>query len=211
MGIIELGVSSLRNFFFEHPMATYAAALAYRGLFGLFPFLLILVVLASALGFQEFFRSGHGGCSRTIGPECSAAARTGSRAGRAQIQPLEGMVEHAQQRASGELLFFSIAVALWSVSAVARTLTEAFNIAYQVTETRRWWKGLLLSLIFGPVLALMVIVSLALMLIGPEVVERSFESGRSGRRVRLSVDVAALPRSALAARRGALCGLPLRS
>ena len=53
--IIELGASSLRNFFFEHPMATYAAALAYRGLFGLFPFLLILVVLASALGFQDFF------------------------------------------------------------------------------------------------------------------------------------------------------------
>ena len=54
-GIFELGVSSLRNFFFEHPMATYAAALAYRGLFGLFPFLLILVVLASALGFSDFF------------------------------------------------------------------------------------------------------------------------------------------------------------
>jgi membrane protein len=70
------------------------------------------------------------------------------------------------------LLYFSIAVALWSVSAVARTLTEAFNIAYQVTETRRWWKGVLLSLVFGPVLALMVIVSLALMLIGPEMVER---------------------------------------
>ena len=70
------------------------------------------------------------------------------------------------------MLYFSIAVALWSVSAVARTLTEAFNIAYQVTETRRWWKGLLLSLVFGPVLALMVIVSLALMLIGPQVVER---------------------------------------
>ena len=51
-------------------------------------------------------------------------------------------------------------------------MTEAFNIAYQVTETRRWWKGLLLSLAFGPVLALMVIVSIVLMLIGPQVVER---------------------------------------
>ena len=41
-----LGVRPIRKFFFEHPMATYAAALAYRGLFGLLPFLLLLVVLA---------------------------------------------------------------------------------------------------------------------------------------------------------------------
>ena len=47
-GIIDLGERSIRNLFFEHPMSTYAAALAYRGLFGLFPFLFILVVLASA-------------------------------------------------------------------------------------------------------------------------------------------------------------------
>ena len=47
-GIITLGERSIRNFVFEHPMATYAAALAYRGLFGLFPFLFILVVLLGA-------------------------------------------------------------------------------------------------------------------------------------------------------------------
>ena len=171
-GIIELGVSSLRNFFFEHPMATYAAALAYRGLFGLFPFLLILVVLASALGFQDFFDRAMEHARAQSAQNVPQQLEPVVEQGREQIQPLEGMVEHAQQRASGELLYFSIAVALWSVSAVARTLTEAFNIAYQVTETRRWWKGVLLSLVFGPVLGLMVIVSLALMLIGPEVVER---------------------------------------
>ena len=36
-------------------MSTYAAALAYRGLFGLFPFVLILVLLAGALGLPSFF------------------------------------------------------------------------------------------------------------------------------------------------------------
>ena len=35
-------------------MATYAAALAYRGLFGLFPFVFILVVLVGALGLADF-------------------------------------------------------------------------------------------------------------------------------------------------------------
>jgi membrane protein len=172
IGIIALGASSLRNFFFEHPMATYAAALAYRGLFGLFPFLLILVVLASALGFQDFFDRAMEHARAQSAQNVPQQLEPVVEQGREQIQPLVGMVEHAKQRASSELLYFSIAVALWSVSAVARTLTEAFNIAYQVTETRPWWKGLLLSLVFGPVLALMVIVSVALMLIGPQVVER---------------------------------------
>jgi len=80
------------------------------------------------------------------------------------------MIERAEKQAGGDLLFFGVAVALWSVSAVARTLTEAFNVAYQVTESRRWWKQLLLSLAFGPILALVVIVSVALMLIGPQLV-----------------------------------------
>jgi membrane protein len=53
--IIEVGYRSIRKFF-EHPMSTYAAALAYRGLFGLFPFVLILVVLASTLGLADFFK-----------------------------------------------------------------------------------------------------------------------------------------------------------
>jgi membrane protein len=172
IGIIELGVNSLRNFFFEHPMATYAAAMAYRGLFSLFPFLLLLVVLAGALGLPDFFDRAMDHARSESFQHVPRQLEPVIEQGREQIQPLEGMVEHAQQRASGELLFFGIAVALWSVSAVARTLTEAFNIAYQVTETRRWWKGLLLSLAFGPVLALIVIIAMVLMLIGPQVVEQ---------------------------------------
>jgi membrane protein len=52
--VIGLGERSVRAFF-EHPMATYAAALAYRGLFGLSPFLFILVVLVGTLSFTGSF------------------------------------------------------------------------------------------------------------------------------------------------------------
>jgi membrane protein len=169
-GIIKLGERSLRNFFFEHPMATYAAALAYRGLFGLFPFLFILVVLLGALGFPDFFDQAmdqaRAQSSRYVPQQLEPVVEPA----REQIQPLLGMIERAEEQAGGKLLFFGVAVALWSVSAVARTLTEAFNVAYQVTETRRWWKQLVLSLAFGPILALVVIVSVVLMLIGPQLV-----------------------------------------
>src|SRR5688500_18214837 len=169
-GVIGLGERSLRNFFFEHPMATYAAALAYRGLFGLFPFLFILVVLLGALGFPDFIDraidQARAQSSRYVPNQLEPVVEPA----REQVQPLLAMIERAERQAGGNLLFFGVAVALWSVSAVARTLTEAFNVAYQVTETRRWWKLLALSLAFGPILALVVIVSVALMLIGPELV-----------------------------------------
>jgi membrane protein len=58
---------------------------------------------------------------------------------------------------------------LWSVSAVAFTLTEALNAAYGVEETRSWRKRFVFALIFGPVLALALIVACGLMLIGPRV------------------------------------------
>jgi membrane protein len=169
-GIIDIGGRSVRNFFFEHPMATYAAALAYRGLFGLFPFLFILVVLVGALGFPDFFDQAMDQARAQSSRYAPKQLQPVVEPAREQVQPLVGMIERAEKQAGGELLFFAVAVALWSVSAVARTLTEAFNVAFQVAETRRWWRQLALSLAFGPILALVVIVSVALMLIGPQLV-----------------------------------------
>jgi membrane protein len=169
-GVIGLGERSLRNFFFEHPMATYAAALAYRGLFGLFPFLFILVVLLGALGISDFIDRAMDQARAQSSQYVPQQLEPVVEPAQEQVQPLLAMIERAEKQAGGDLLFFGVAVALWSVSAVARTLTEAFNVAYQVPETRRWWKQLLLSVAFGPILALVVIVSIALMLIGPQLV-----------------------------------------
>jgi membrane protein len=168
IGIVELGRRSILSFFFEHPMATYSAALAYRGLFGLFPFLLILVMLVGAIGFPDLFdrAADHAREYRRVPGQLEPVVEPA----REQIQPLLGMLDRAEKQAGSKLLFFGVGVALWSVSAVARTLTEAFNVAYSVGETRRWWIQLAVSLAFGPILALVVIVSVALLLIGPQVV-----------------------------------------
>jgi len=168
--VIDLGGRSVRSFF-EHSMSTYAAALACRGLFGLSPFLFILVVLVAALGFSNSFdravEHAHAEASKNVPQQLQPVVQQGKK----QSQPLQVMVDKAQKQAGGELLFFGVAVAMWSVSEVARTLTKALNVAYQVTETRRLWKRLALSLSFGPVLALMAIGSVALMLVGTQLVE----------------------------------------
>ncbi|HEX2742602.1 MAG TPA: YihY/virulence factor BrkB family protein [Rubrobacter sp.] len=171
IGVIELGERSVRNFF-EHRMTTYAAALAYRGLFGLFPFVLILVVLTSALGLSAFIeRSFEQQSKQNVPQQLEPVVEQG----REQIQPLERMVEQAEKQARGELLIFGVGVALWSISALAHTLTDAFNVAYETSETRHGWKWFLLSWAFGPVLALVVLVAIGLMLVGPRLIERITE------------------------------------
>ncbi len=168
IGIIELGRRSILSFFFEHPMATYSAALAYRGLFGLFPFLLILVLLVGAIGLPDLFEQTAEDAQqyRQVPGQLEPVVEPA----REQLQPLLGMLERAEERAGSKLLFFGVGIALWSVSAVARTLTEAFNVAYNVDETRRWYAQLAASLAFGPILAMAMIVSVALLLIGPRLV-----------------------------------------
>src|SRR4051812_41884185 len=172
IGIIEVGKRSIVSFFVEHPMSTYGVALAYRGLFGLFPFLFIFVVLAGALGLADYLERAINQASSESAQHVPEQLQPMIEHGKEQLQALEPMIEQAHKRAGGELLFFGVALALWSISALAGTLTEAFNAAYEVSETRRWWKMSALSLAFGPVLALVVIVAILLMLIGPDLIER---------------------------------------
>jgi membrane protein len=154
IGIVELGRRSILSFFFEHPMATYSAALAYRGLFGL------------PDGFDRAVDHARAKEYRRVPGQLEPVVEPA----REQVQPLLGMLERAEGQAGRGLLYFGVCITLWSVSAVARTLTEAFNVAYSVAETRRWYRQLLLSLAFGPILAVVVIVSVALLLIGPQLV-----------------------------------------
>ena len=54
LGIVELGKRSIESFF-EHRMVTYAEQLSYRGLFGFFPFLILVFVLLAVLRVDVVF------------------------------------------------------------------------------------------------------------------------------------------------------------
>src|ERR671914_2103371 len=94
-GVIEMGKRSIRKFF-EHPMATYAAALAYRGLFGLFPFLLLLVVLVGALGLADFLEGAIDHANSESNQQVPKQLEPVIEQGREQLQPLARMIEQAQ-------------------------------------------------------------------------------------------------------------------
>ena len=170
VSIFRFAERVVRNFF-DHRMATYAAALAYRGLFALFPFMLIFVVLLGVFGPPDAFGRLVDEIKEQSSEQVPQQLEPVVEQGREQIQPLEGMARRAQREADGELILIGVGVALWSVSALASTLADAFNTANGLTETRPWWKAQALSLVSGPLVALAVVVAVVLMLTGSQVAE----------------------------------------
>jgi membrane protein len=167
---VEIGERSVRNFF-KHRMTTYAAALAYRALFGLVPFILLVVALLAVLRFDGFFE-------RLIEqaeagpPQLPTPLEPAIEQGRGQAEPLASLIEQASEQAGGGLLSFGVAVSLYSVYVVAGTLAEALDAAYEAAESRPGWQRSVLTVVLGPALALLVIAAMGLMLIGPRLAER---------------------------------------
>jgi membrane protein len=139
-------------------MLTYAAALAYRALFALFPFLAFLVALLGFLEVDGFF-------DWLIDQARSALQERYARLG----EQLIGQVLY-QARGGGLLTSVSV-ITIWSVSGGVRSLMKALNAVHGVGESRPAWKRLVLQVFFAFGLALTIILATALLLIGPRVLE----------------------------------------
>ncbi len=169
-GVVEVGRRAVGNYF-EHRMGTYAVALAYRGLFALFPFLLLLVVLLGLFGppdaADRLVAEAKAQQTERVPQQLEPLVEQGMK----YVRPLEKMLVQAEKQARGGLLVFGIAAGLWSISALASTLADALNVAHGVTEKRTWWKTLALSLVSGPIVAVVVIVAVVFMLTGTRAIE----------------------------------------
>ena len=166
--IVEVGRRSVQSFF-GHRMATYAEQLSYRGIFGFFPFIILVFALLAVLRvdvvFDRLIEAAMGVPSQQIPEPLEPVAEEG----RAQAEFLRPLIQQAREQAGGGLLSFGIVISLWSVAAVTFTLMEALNVACGVEETRSRSKRFAFALVFGPLLALAFIVACGLMLIGPHV------------------------------------------
>ncbi|GGD02650.1 YihY/virulence factor BrkB family protein [Halopseudomonas salina] len=138
--------------FISDDMPTYAAALSYRALFALFPFLLFLIAMLSFLNLQDFF----GWLREQAALVLPSAA----------LEIVDPVITDLQ---SGKNSIFSVAivVAIWVASNGIRSLMNAMNKAYNVSETRPGWKRYLLSVAYTVGLALLLLTATALMVVGP--------------------------------------------
>ena len=138
--------------FSRHDMSTYAAALAYRLLFSLFPFLVFLTTLLGFLRMPELF--------------------DWLREQAAYVLPREAMdlvntVVTELQTPQGGLMSVAIALAIWSASAGVLGTMNALNVVFEVKERRAAWKRVVVSLVYTLALALMLIIAATMMITGP--------------------------------------------
>ncbi|MCO5220964.1 MAG: YihY/virulence factor BrkB family protein [Thermomicrobiales bacterium] len=143
--------------FSKDDMLTYAAALAFSGLFALFPFLIFLIALLGVLNVPEFFD--------WLLDQAESALPADS------YRMVVDVVGEIQGQTRGGLLSVSIIMAIWGASSGIRSVMNAMNVAYGVEETRPAWRRYALSIAYTLGLAALLIASAGLMLTGPRAIE----------------------------------------
>jgi membrane protein len=145
-------VNVVRDMEKNHTMA-FAAALAYYFVLALFPFLILLSVVVAHLPLPDFFSQVMGLIARVV-----PAANMG---------PLRNLMKDTILSMHSRLLTFGILLTLWSASSGFTALIDALNTAYNVSETRRYWKtrSLAIGLTFS--VGCLLVMALGLLLVGP--------------------------------------------
>lgn len=154
LGFVEFCKRLYREY--EHDaLSDTAAQLSYYFLFALFPFLFFVAALTAYLPLR--------------GPMELLLARV------RPMVPGEAMTlidTHLRALVSQErprLLTFSLLGSLWAASRGVDAVRRALNLAYDVTETRPWWKTELASLGMTIAGAFLVLAGVALLIAGGQV------------------------------------------
>lgn len=136
-----------------------AAQLAYYFLLALFPLLIFLISLFGYLAGpgSELRQALMENLSRVMPPTASDMVQ-------------KTIDEIVKARGAGKLLFGLLA-ALWAASNGMGAITETLNVAYNVEETRPWWKRRLVAVGLTIAVSLLVIFSLVLVLYGGKLAE----------------------------------------
>jgi membrane protein len=137
----------------NHTMA-FAAGLSYYFVLSLFPALIALAAVAGFLPVPHLFDQLLNLMSRYIPPDSMGLVRH--------------ILNDVLSSHRGALLSFGLLASLWTASSGFSNMIEALNVAYNVPETRPFWKtrGLALVMTFG--VGGLLVVALCLMLVGPE-------------------------------------------
>src|SRR4051812_37015677 len=141
----------------DDDLVNLAAQLAYYFLFALFPALLCVVAATSFLPLHHFTDD----VVRALG----------------RVMPHEGLMLIQEQmlklaeRKDGGLIGLGLLGALWSSTAAVSGLIDALNGAYDLTETRPWWKVRLIAVALTVALAVFVVAATTLVLAGPQLAD----------------------------------------
>lgn len=130
-----------------------AAQLSFYFLLGLFPALLFFVALVGYVPLEAAL--------------AELLAALGAVAPSELVELLRGQLAQISEGSQASLLTLGVLGAVWSSSAAMVAIIDALNRAFDVTEWRPWWKRRLVAMGLTVALALFIVLSLVLVLIGP--------------------------------------------
>lgn len=136
-----------------------AAQLSYYFLLALFPLLIFLTsVMGLVIGTETGIRQNlFSYLSRVMPP--------------AAFQLIESTMQEVAAASSGSKISFGILAALWAASNGMGAITEALNVAYDVKETRPWWKQRLTAIGLTIALSVLIITALVIVLSGGKIAD----------------------------------------
>lgn len=130
-----------------------AAQQAYYFFFALFPALLALISIAS------FF---------PVANLTDEMVRyLGQVAPKDVIDIITKQIEQISESRAGGLLTFAFLVTIWTTSTALVSMSTTLNAAYNVTESRPWWRVRIIAILLTVGLAVFILVSMTLVVAGP--------------------------------------------
>jgi membrane protein len=135
-----------------------AAQLSYYFFLALFPAILFLLAVASFFPLSNITDD----VGRSLGPFVSPQV----------LELIKEQMRRLANNENGGLLTFGVAGALWSSSAALVSIVGALNRAYDIDEGRPWWKVRLIAIGLTLGVALIVLVALSLVLVGPTLADK---------------------------------------
>jgi membrane protein len=135
-----------------------AAQLGFYFFLALFPALLFVVAIISFIPVEGLLKSITDMLARVAPYEVLALVQ-------------DQILKIAQDK-NGGLLTLGMIGTIWSTSSGVTAIIDTLNQAYDIQESRPWWKVRLIALGLTIALAVFIVVSFALVLVGPTMAER---------------------------------------
>jgi len=134
-----------------------AAQLAYYLILALFPFILVLVSLMGTFGSEELASEVLTYFQRVMPQQAYAI-----------IETFTANIISGRAEAPG-LLSFGIIFTIWAASGAFAALINALNRAYDVQETRPFWKVRSIAILMTLGLSILVLIGVLLLVLGPQI------------------------------------------
>lgn len=159
VGWREIFKRTLNEAVFKDDVLGMAAQLAYYFFLALFPALLFLISLASFFPVANLMDE----VVRTIGRVAPPDV----------LQFLLDQMKKISNQENGGILTFAFLFTIWSSSGAMVSIISTLNSAYDIEESRPWWKTRLTAVALTVGVALFILVSATLVIAGPQLAERA--------------------------------------